>query len=323
MSNVVDWFNGLQPVVAAAVVAAVVSLLTTALATFVAPYVKYGFDKRLEDRKLELIYQSEQRKALRNHIARHKGRFLEAADSLSQRLWNYERNEQEDWLTMRGQYSGDFRYYAKTFAYRFLLCLGTARLLEREAMYIDAKFATPNDFTFLKALKLNISVWTDTDLFKNIGYDSSLATDHFYKDDLISMADSFFEGDRAMSLVEFTAAVREEKHPYVDVFCFFDGLKATEERHRHDRVVTAHLVLISTLNSFGYSFQKTTEENMGAVIDQLIQPRVLEGFRNMVVRLDLQNDESFAALLGVIERKYPSIVASEVKDPQRNRQSNS
>lgn len=310
MSNVSDWLNSLQPVVAAAVVAAVVSLLTTGLATFIAPYIKYGFDKRLENRKLDLIYQSEQRKALRDHIARHKGRFLEAAESLSHRLWNYERNQEKGWLATQGQYSGEFRYYSKTFAYRFLLCLGTARLLEREAMYIDANFASPGDFTFLKALKLNILVWTDTDLFKNVAYDSSEAMDHFYKDELISMADSFYTEEGVMTLAEFTAAVRAEKHPYVDVFRFFDGLKADEERHRHDRVVTAHLVLIATLNSFGYSFQRTTDENIRAVTEHMHQPLVLEGLRDIVRRLDLQDDESFAALLRVMAQ-HPSIKASE------------
>lgn len=310
MSNVSDWFNSLQPAVAAAVVAAVVSLLTTGLATFIAPYVKYGFDKRLENRKLDLIYQSEQRKALRDHIARHKGRFLEAAESLSHRLWNYEGNQEKGWLATQGQYSGEFRYYSKTFAYRFLLCLGTARLLEREAMYIDANFATPSDFTFLKALKLNILVWTDTDLFKNVAYDSSEALDHFYKDELISMADSFYEKDRVMTLGEFTAAVREEKHPYVDVFRFFDGLTADEDRYRHDRVVTAHLVLIATLNSFGYSFQRTSGQNISAVIAHMHQPRVLEGLQSIVLRLDLQDDESFSALLR-LTAQHASMRASE------------
>jgi hypothetical protein len=311
MNGVVEWLNGLEPAVAAAVVAAVVSLLTTLLATLVGPYLKYGYDKRLENRKLEFVYQSEQRNALRNHIAHHKGRFLEAADSLSHRIWNYERNQDKDWLATRGQYSGDFRYYTKTFAYRFLLFVGTARLLEREAMYIDAKFATRSDFAFLKAIKLNIGVWTDTDLFKRVTYDSSEASDHFYRDELISMADSFFDESTAMTLAEFTAAVREEKHPYVDVFRFFDGLRAAEERHRHDRVITAHLVLIATLNSFGYSFQRTSEEKIGSVIDNVIEPGILEGLRDMVVRLDLQDDASFSGLLGVITSRHSLMGADQ------------
>lgn len=297
--------------------AACVALATTAAATFIAPYIKYGFDKRLENRKLELAYQSEQRKALRNHIALHKGRFLEAADSLSQRLWNYERNQAKNWLATEGHYSGTFRYYTKTFAYRFLLCIGTARLLEREAMYVDATYAKSDDFAFLKAIKLTIAVWTDTDLFGHFTYDSSQAIDHFYKDDLVAMADSFFDADRPMSLAGFTAAVRKKKHPYIDVFRFFDGLKADESRYRHDRAIAAHLVLIATLNSFGYSFQKTNVQKMGEVIDRMREPQVLMGLCTMVVRLDLQADDSFSALLDVIEQKHSGFTAHAYIPPKK------
>jgi len=216
MGDVWSWFSDLPPTVAAAAVAAAVSLLTLAMTTFVAPSIKYAFDTRLENRKLQLAFQSEQRKALKDHIARHKGPFLEAAESLSHRMWNYEQNAHRNWLDIRGRYSGDLRYYSKTFAYRFLLCLGAARLLERKAMFFDAQVAESTDFDFLKALKLNISVWTDTSLFKDLDYDDDQATDHFYKDDLISMADSFFTDEHVMTLAEFTVTVRQRRHPYVE-----------------------------------------------------------------------------------------------------------
>lgn len=91
--GVVDWVGDLEPAVVAAIVSLVVTLLTLVVSTLVAPRIKFSYDQKLEAQKVELAYRSEQVKALKDHLARHRGRFLEAADDLSHRLWNYEQNE--------------------------------------------------------------------------------------------------------------------------------------------------------------------------------------------------------------------------------------
>src|SRR5687767_1682236 len=78
--RVVAWLGDPQPGVVAAVISLTVTVLTLAVSTFVAPQVRFSFDQRLEAQKLELAYRSEQIKALKDHLARHRGRFLEASD---------------------------------------------------------------------------------------------------------------------------------------------------------------------------------------------------------------------------------------------------
>src|ERR1700733_14307243 len=106
------WLASLNPTLAAAIVSAMVSLIVAGITAVVAPTVKYGFDKRLERRKLELTYRAEQSKLLRDRIGFHKGTILSAADDLADRIRNYQETPiAQDWLTGRGG------YYLQTFAF--------------------------------------------------------------------------------------------------------------------------------------------------------------------------------------------------------------
>jgi hypothetical protein len=55
--GVVDWLGDLEPGVVAALVSLIVTVLTLVVSTFVAPRIKFSFDQRLEDQKLELAYR--------------------------------------------------------------------------------------------------------------------------------------------------------------------------------------------------------------------------------------------------------------------------
>jgi hypothetical protein len=300
VTSLVLWLGALEPGVVAAIVSLVVTVLTLAVSTFVAPRIKFSFDERLEAQKLELAYRSEQIKALKDHLARHRGRFLEAGDDLSHRLWNYEQNQAKGWLKLNGQYAGTVPYYALSFAYRLLACLAAARRMEREAFYVDATVAAEEDFAFLKALKLGNQVWTSTTLFDGLDYDSAIAADHFFGDRLTSMAEQLDSAEPTMSLKRFESAVAEEEHPFVDMFRFFDGLCAGEDRYRHDRAICAHLVLIATLNRFGYDFQTTEVEEIIQVISTAKNPEVLANLKVLVERVKLDKDPEFSRLIGLL-----------------------
>lgn len=298
--GVLDWLGDLEPGVVAAGVSLVVTSITLVVSTFIAPRVKFSYDKKLEARKVELAYRSEQTKALKDHLARHRGRFLEAADNLSHRLWNYQQNEAKGWLQLNQRYAGQMAYYPLSFAYRLLASQAAARRMEREAFYVDATVAADDDFAFLKALKLGSEVWTAATLFEDLPYDDASAADHFFGDRLTSMAEELDSAEPVMRIKEFESAVAEDEHPFVDIFRFFDGLCAGEGRYRHDRVVCAHLILIATLNRFGYDFQATEDAKIGEVIARVENPEVLANLRVLVERVRLEEDPEFSRLLRLL-----------------------
>ena len=298
--GVLDWLGDLPPAGVAAGVSLVVTLLTLIVSTFIAPRVKFAYDEKLEVRRVELAYKSEQAKALKDHLARHRGRFLEAADDLSHRLWNYEQNQARGWLKLTNRYAGQMAYYPLTFAYRLLAYQAAGRRMEREAFYVDATVAADEDFAFLKSLKLGRQVWTSTVLFKELDYDVAIARDHFFADRLASMAEQLDTAEPAMRIKEFESAVAEEEHPFIDIFRFFDGLCAGEDRFRHDRVVCAHLILIATLNRFGYDFQCTPDDRILEVVANIENPEVLANLKGMIEQVRLDRDPVFAQLLSLI-----------------------
>ncbi len=300
MSLVYGWFNGVQPAAAAALVSLIVALVTTVATVLIAPSIKYAFDRRLEDRKLDLTYRYEQRKALKDHIGRHKGAFLESAEALSGRMQNFHHHEQRGWLELKGKCAGEIAYYPTTFAYRLLHALGTGRMLEREALFIDASVASDDDLSFLKAVKLNALVWRMASLFDQVPYDDEEAKDHFFKDSLASMADSFFHNGTALSLGQFTTTIGRDGHPYVEVFRFFDGMHAQDGRFRYQRLVCAHLVLMATLNRFGYDFQQSDLAKLREVAGLLSAPGVRANLIQLIRRMRLERDASFAQLIEIL-----------------------
>jgi len=160
---------------------------------------------------------------------------------------------------------------------------------------------TRQDFNFLKALKLNLRVWTDTALFDSLAYDQGVASDHFFRDDLASMADQLQDKDSGIiSLKAFSRAIQHDKHPYVDVFQYLDGVCSGEERFRFDRIVCAHLVLLATLNSSGYDYQQSTAERMAEAAGKCEHPAVLANLEYMIRSLMLEKDPGFQQLLQVL-----------------------
>jgi hypothetical protein len=146
------WLTDLDPTLAAAVVSAVVSLVVVVFTTLLAPSVKYGFDRRLELRKLEFTYEAQQRKALRDHIGYHKGTILASADELASRIHRYQTaRDAPNWL--RGA-PGD--YFPRSFAFRIVNYWFALNGFAQDAIYIDAAAATRTDWAFAKAVKLNL-----------------------------------------------------------------------------------------------------------------------------------------------------------------------
>lgn len=294
-----EWFNKLltlPPVVAAAVVAAVISSATTILALA----LKSWYDTRHYSRKLELNYRFEQQKKLRDHLGQGKGKLLEACETLNHRIWNFYGNVDRGWLTLGDAYVGSVGYYARSFAYRLMYVFSLSHKVETEALYIDVTVAQPFDFVFLKALKLYVQVWTDVNLFEGFEYDTSRATDHFFKDQLRVMCDAFITDKGVISPSHFESQLRKE-HEFKACLAFLDGMRFGEKRLRSDRLVAAHLILMTFLNRFGYDFQHTDRDQLLCVAHRC-KRQVLENLKLMVQRIHLHEDSEFHKLLKIIDK---------------------
>ncbi|MFJ2770630.1 hypothetical protein [Streptomyces sp. NPDC087300] len=276
---------------------AVISAAVALVVAFVTPSLKYGLDKRFHRRKLDIEYTYEQQKELRNRIALYKGLLLETGGALRNRLANFLTHEADGWLRGRGT-CGESGYYLRSFAYRILCLVATCRLIERQALYVDSVVAARSDRRFLEAMKLNIAVWTRADLFEGLPYDGGANDDHFFRDHLADMADTLYEDGRLLSLKEFGQRLAADDEEYLTVFTFLDGACRQESaRYRFDRLIAVHLVLLATLNRFGYAYQRLPYERFAAVARECEHPVVLTNLSAMVREYCLDEEDGFRYLV--------------------------
>jgi hypothetical protein len=282
---VIAILEGWDPGVTAAVVAAIVSVITLILG---AP-LRMWVERHLQTFRLKSEYESEQRKELRSLIGRYHGRLVAAAESFHQRLRNLYVYEDRRWLDSPETDFKDRRwldshdsYYFKTTQYRFPCVCSLARAFEREAYFIDSRIAEQSDFDFLKFIKAFLWATTSAALFKNLGYDETKNTDHFFADQIREICDHFCSSsDMLLSFSEFEQSLRETE-TFDAVGEFFHGLHASEARLRWDRLVVYDLMLMAFLGTVGYETQYPANAKLAEVARRIRHPEIR---RNMIGRL--------------------------------------
>ncbi|OPY64651.1 MAG: hypothetical protein A4E62_02817 [Syntrophorhabdus sp. PtaU1.Bin002] len=250
--------------------------IVTVLLSFL---LKAWFERYFLIFKLEAEHRYEQKKKIKEVIAKNKTSLLDAAESLNHRLWNFSKNYEKGWHKLSGKLVPDSHYYLASFAYRILSFYAWVRRVEIQMVYLDATVASRDDLNFLKFLRLFEQTMCDTVLFEGLKYNSFYSRDHFFKNNFVHMCECFWKNDEIMSYADFksnTAGCLEEAEPMVD---FLSGMNPEESRLRWDRLQALHYVLLMFLNSYGYEFQRTSIDKIKSLLDSA--PRQNKTIRNM------------------------------------------
>lgn len=251
--------QNLEPPVQAALIAGVVGFL----AGLAGSYFRFFLDKRALRDRIEVEFQDSERRKLRELIGRYHGRVLGATERLNYRLWNLQENESEGWLDMHGEYDRPAEnYYFTTSAYRIIELLALVRLFEAEAIYIDARIAKEGELAFAQFGKAFQWTLTDADIFKGLPYNAFWQRDHFFHDKLRLICDACISEGGVIPLETFQERLKTEsgRQAVMPLLTFLDGLRASEDRFRWDRLVAFHLLLMAFINTFGYQAQFSSAE---------------------------------------------------------------
>jgi len=242
--------------------------------------------------KLRTEYEYEERKKLRVLIGSYRGQMLEVAERLDHRFWNLYKNHQAGWHNVKGNYSNvSGNYYYTSWLYRFGALIAVARKFEREAVFIDSRYAIRSDLTFVKFLKGFFWVFTDVALFDEQGYDPYRAVDHFFSDDLRKFADSLITDKGLLTYEQFQDVVKKGAVP-TSIFQFFDGVTRGEQRNRWDRLVCAHLFVLAFLANFGYDMQAPRRRRFKEVASYVENPLCLLYLRRWIPKLGLDDNKA-------------------------------
>jgi hypothetical protein len=262
-------------------------LWTAIVAAIVSAAVSYFFRTRETRHRLETEYEYEQRKKLRDLIARYHGRLLNAANSLNYRFWNLYANHEKGWLNVRGTWSPE-RYYFLSFVFRFLNVCALVRAFEKEAVFVDARIAKRRDFQFLQYLAALRWCMTDVALFEGLEYDNFDEVDHFFSDTFRQYCDAYIQSDgSALEFEAFTHRVQTDRS-FDPVLRFFDSLGKSEQRLRWDRLVAFHLLLVAFINIIGYPEHRTSQSKMNNIAQQARHRSVLTNLASWLPRHGLK-----------------------------------
>jgi hypothetical protein len=280
----------------AAVIAAGIAAVTSVLTTIV---LRYFVEDKLMRRKAETDYRYEQRKALRQVLGTFDGPLVQAAEDLHNRMLNlYERHGEAE--LRRGTRGGG--YYYRSTVYRFLAFYRLAVTFEQRALYLDPRIADATDLRSMRYVKALQWVMTDRGLFEGLDYDSSTATDHFFRDRLRAICDIDVPDGQSFDFGYFEAHVLG-RHHFEAVHRFFDGLGPETTPFRWDRLVAMDLLLMAFMNSVGYDeMHRFTDAQIARVAGETRNEQVRVRMREWFIpEMKLEDDPQAARLLAALK----------------------
>lgn len=286
-----------DPKVVAALISAIVSVVTVLLSFL----LKSFYDRHFHVFKLESEHEYEQRKKIKEVISKYKTQLLDAADSLNHRLWNFSANHKENWHTINNLKLLSEHYYLASFTYRMLVFFAWIRKVEEEMVYLDSTVASKQDLNFVKFLKLFPQILCDVALFDDLDYNNEYAKDHFFKNELLHVCDSFCLENGAIKFSEFKDNKNNTLQEALPIADFISGMSPEENRHRWDRLQALHFVLMMFLNSYGYDFQYTDKNKLSEIAGRTRPSKVTKNLKMLINRFQLLNVKEVKYVFKAIE----------------------
>jgi len=251
------------------------ALISAILSTVIASLSRLG---EVRD-KARVDYEYAQRKALSELVGRNIGGVLNAAESMSHRLWNLYQNHGQSWLVERNG------YYLQSSVYRFLALAALLRQVAGSAILLDARLSAKREFTFLNYVAALHWVMTDVSLFDGLIYDAGEEKDHFFSDNYRTYADLCWSDGKVLTFDAFKEKIANDEKA-ASVINFFMNLKPEKDRYRWDRLVALHLLLLAFINTFGYKRQFSEQSQFDEVAGQIRHQKVLSNLLNWLDRHD-------------------------------------
>lgn len=219
-------------------------------------WLKPLIDKKFLIFQLKENYKHEQAKKIKETIGQYKNHILTSAEMLNNRLKNFAKYQDKNWIKVSGDYHNN-HHYIDTTVYRFLSFFANIKLIEDNLEYLDTTNSDSKDMEMIRYFRIFTDIITDAQLFESTDYDANFQTDHFFRNRFEQYVTSIIREKKVLSYDQFEESKTELLQYIKPVYEFFDGMNKSEMRFRLERMKSFHCLLVSFLNHFGYDFQKT------------------------------------------------------------------
>ena len=195
---------------------------------------------------------------------------IKAAEELNYRLWNLSKNIDKGWINVeKSDWGEEKRYYLRSTVYRFLNFMFWTLEAEKSIYSFDFSQADKSDKLYLKYIKVLKHFFCETDILKELKYDSSHDSNHFFKDNLNRYA-CYLVGQKGgvINFMEFERKFAESGFTDIEtVLHYFARVKNEPDNLNYNVIRAFHLFLMLFLNKYGLDYHYTDRDKFRSLIN--------------------------------------------------------
>ncbi|MCT3758848.1 hypothetical protein HZQ19_04030 [Elizabethkingia anophelis] len=290
------------------VLPALISAFTTIIVLFLTLTTKNFIETRILRSKLNTEHRFEQRKKIKEALAKHKVHLLTACEDVNHRLWNLSNNHHRNWIKINGDYHKEHYYFHST-AYKLLCLYFWIGRIKKEMIFLDTTIASKEDLEFIKFLKLFPNVLCDLTFIAGDSADGEYAIDHFFRTEFEQFPNLISNAiNEPITYSDYKAKIPHMKQDLVTLYQYIDGVNPDEQRMRWDRLHLLHLTVIIFLNNYGYDFQKTNEKKIEQIITKNRICKYLKNYINFLEKYKLDKNREVKKLEKIAKKYYSNSI---------------
>jgi len=200
---------------------ALISICVSILTFLVTNWLKNYFENKLLQRNLETEHKFEERKKIKEAIAKYKVHLLTACEDVNHRFWNLSSNHNKDWIKINGDY-GKEHYYFHSTVYKLLCLYFWVGKIKKEMIFLDTTIASNEDLEFIKFLKFFPNVMCDLTFIVGKDADGDYAIDHFFRTNFELLPDCISEKEGPKSYADFKNCISTIQTDLHSLYIYLD-----------------------------------------------------------------------------------------------------
>ncbi|QZT36685.1 hypothetical protein K5X82_15760 [Halosquirtibacter xylanolyticus] len=261
--------------------------------------LKVAFDRFSLNHKLKKEFYFEQKKQIKQEIAKTKTPLLNSCEELNYRLWNFNINIGKNWhKTPMSDWASSDVYYLRSYVYRLLVFFYWILKTEKDLTHYDATIADKKDLNYLMYIKTFKNIFCDTILLKSLNYDANSDENHFYKNNLQLYAD-YVKGDNddVIDFDTFSDKIKNDLSSIEKVFKYINDISNNDDNKNLNVIRCFHLILIKFLSSYGHDYHKTEYKKLNRLlIDYYKKIKIKDEFIEFLKRNKMKGELKYIIL---------------------------
>ncbi|PAM93426.1 hypothetical protein B4N84_17940 [Flavobacterium sp. IR1] len=285
------------------IIPAVIAAFTTIVVFFLTLLTKNFIDTRILSSKLETEHKFDQRKKIKEVLAKHKVHLLSAAEILNHRMWNFSKNHSKGWIDVQGDFLTE-KYYLHSFAYRILCLFTWINQVQKDMIYLDTTIAQKEDLEFIKFLKIFPQIFCDLTFIEGQNADGNYAVDHFFRNNFDELSRCLQGTNGLKSYDVFIEDLSPSDKNLIQLLKFLDGICPLENRKRWDRLHCLNITLIIFLNNYGYDFQKTKTDKIKKILTIPKTSSLLKNYFDLFKEYNLDTNKEVKKVKKIAQKYF-------------------